>query len=136
MRRVTSYQVHSFSPITEPSWCSRGNGQSYSGDVIITSSGNICQEWAAQSPHAHPAYDSRLLHLAGRDCRNPGGVGERPWCYTSDYQTRWEYCEVPRCSKSARAKASGARARASRARARASGARARATASGARARDT
>eukprot|EP00731_Ephydatia_muelleri_P012542 Em0006g1436a len=30
-------------------------------------------------------------------CRNPGGLGERPWCYTTDPQTRWEHCNIPKC---------------------------------------
>lgn len=83
----------------DPSWCSRGDGQSYAGDMIVTTSGRVCQEWASQSPHTHPLDHPSLLHLAERDCRNPGGVGERPWCYTSEEEERWEYCDVPQCSK-------------------------------------
>ena len=30
----------------------------------------------------------------------PGGVGAGPWCYTSDPNVRWEYCDIPQCSKS------------------------------------
>ena len=29
-------------------------------------------------------------------CRNPGAAGESIWCYTSDSQKRWEYCD-PKC---------------------------------------
>ena len=32
-------------------------------------------------------------------CRNPEGRGERPWCYTTDPEVRWEYCSVPACTK-------------------------------------
>ena len=29
-------------------------------------------------------------------CRNPDG-GDRVWCYTTDSDFRWEYCDVPTC---------------------------------------
>ena len=32
-------------------------------------------------------------------CRNPGGSPGGPWCYTTDPATRWEYCDIPLCSK-------------------------------------
>ncbi len=81
------------------SWCSRGNGQDYSGDVTSTESGTVCQEWFSQTPHRHISYSAEELYVAGRECRNPGGRGLRPWCYTSDAFSRWEYCDVPKCSK-------------------------------------
>ena len=28
-------------------------------------------------------------------CRNPDD-GDRVWCYTTDSDTRWEYCDVPK----------------------------------------
>ena len=31
-------------------------------------------------------------------CRNPEGRGKHPWCYTTDPNMRWEYCNVPNCS--------------------------------------
>lgn len=30
-------------------------------------------------------------------CRNPGGISDRPWCYTSNPSIRWEFCPVPEC---------------------------------------
>ena len=30
-------------------------------------------------------------------CRNPGKESEGPWCYTTDKNKRWEYCDVPFC---------------------------------------
>lgn len=31
-------------------------------------------------------------------CRNPDGE-PRPWCFTTDPNKRWEFCDIPRCSK-------------------------------------
>ncbi|CAI8014729.1 Tyrosine-protein kinase receptor cam-1 [Geodia barretti] len=41
------------------------------------------------------------LEGAGRYCRNPGGLGEHPWCFVSDPNTgqRWGYCDVPVCEQ-------------------------------------
>lgn len=33
-------------------------------------------------------------------CRNPDNQ-RKPWCYTTDSETRWEYCQVPTCGDSA-----------------------------------
>ena len=30
-------------------------------------------------------------------CRNPGGSGNKPWCYTTDPQIEWDYCNVQLC---------------------------------------
>ena len=41
------------------------------------------------------------LKNAFNNCRNPGGAGKRPWCFTSDKNKRWEYCYIGTdCSKS------------------------------------
>ena len=32
-------------------------------------------------------------------CRNPDGRGAAPWCYTTDPDVEWEYCDVPKCGK-------------------------------------
>lgn len=83
--------------VTEVSLCSRGDGQSYAGETSKTESGIVCQDWAAQNPHTHFEFDPSLLHRARRECRNPGGLGERPWCYTINSSVRWDYCDIPQC---------------------------------------
>ena len=62
---------------------------------------------AFQKPHSHDrdetghqAYWKKLGQTpaeAGNSCRNPES-GPRPWCYTMDPKTRWEYCRIPPCA--------------------------------------
>ena len=67
-----------------------------------TKSKRLCQLWSSQTPHKHPMlpsiYSTELFN-AGYSCRNPGGLGERPWCYTTDGNLRWEYCDIRPCGK-------------------------------------
>lgn len=32
-------------------------------------------------------------------CRNPSNSEGGPWCYTTDPNTRWQYCDIPACSE-------------------------------------
>ena len=74
-------------------------GLSYHGSINTTYSGRVCQKWVAASPHAHPLTPLNRPNLEGNNyCRNPDGRGDRPWCYTTDPEVRWEYCDVPACS--------------------------------------
>ena len=34
------------------------------------------------------------LKNASNYCRNSGGAGKRPWCFTNDKNKRWEYCHI------------------------------------------
>ncbi len=48
-------------------------------------------------------HDYCLLFVRGLDnnyCRNPDNE-RMPWCYTTDSETRWEYCKVPSCGDGA-----------------------------------
>eukprot|EP00554_Chaetoceros_debilis_P000078 CAMPEP_0194095864 /NCGR_PEP_ID=MMETSP0149-20130528/57049_1 /TAXON_ID=122233 /ORGANISM="Chaetoceros debilis, Strain MM31A-1" /LENGTH=356 /DNA_ID=CAMNT_0038781825 /DNA_START=366 /DNA_END=1439 /DNA_ORIENTATION=- len=71
----------------------------YRGDIAVTIGGKQCQRWDQQSPHAH-SYPPETYPAAGLDgnnfCRNPSS-GFRAWCYTTDPNVRWEYCDVPVC---------------------------------------
>ena len=31
--------------------------------------------------------------------RNPDAEPGGPWCYTTDRNVRWEYCDIPRCKR-------------------------------------
>ena len=82
--------------------CATGDGRGYRGNVAVTSSGRTCQRWSQQRPHRHPTDPNTFptdLADNGNLCRNPGGLGTGPWCYTEDPDVRWEYCTVPRCGK-------------------------------------
>ncbi|XP_028399068.1 mucin-like protein [Dendronephthya gigantea] len=37
------------------------------------------------------------LNNAKNYCRNPKNSGKRPWCFTTDRNKRWEYCDIPKC---------------------------------------
>ncbi|CAG2185610.1 PLG [Mytilus edulis] len=68
----------------------------YNGTRSITASGITCQRWDSNFPHIPNYWPS------GRGnknyCRNPDET-DRPWCYTSDPETRWEYCGIDLCGE-------------------------------------
>ncbi|XP_062617727.1 plasminogen-like [Saccostrea cucullata] len=71
-------------------------GLEYRGTTSVTRSGRTCQRWDSQYPHYHAFY---ILPSSNENfCRNPDS-DSRPWCYTTDPQKRWEYCDVPVCVK-------------------------------------
>ncbi|XP_028416142.1 plasminogen-like, partial [Dendronephthya gigantea] len=75
------------------------NGSSYNGNISVTSSGIPCQSWTEQCPHRHTMNTTYPeLNNAKNYCRNPKNSGQRPWCFTTDRNKRWEYCEIPKCT--------------------------------------
>lgn len=70
-------------------------GLDYVGAISTTITGRTCQHWKKQSPHAHRFYNVGDGH---NYCRNPDREA-KPWCYTTDKDKRWEYCDIPLCSK-------------------------------------
>uniref|UniRef100_UPI00398F39A6 plasminogen n=1 Tax=Pristiophorus japonicus TaxID=55135 RepID=UPI00398F39A6 len=78
--------------------CFTGKGQAYRGSVSTTISGIICQSWSSQTPHRHSRTQENYpcKGLEDNYCRNPDNEKE-PWCYTTDADTRWEYCQVQKC---------------------------------------
>ena len=82
--------------------CFTGRGRGYNGTINITRSGKACQRWSEQAPHQFILPSSQYPEIAGGHnyCRNPGSrAPEGPWCFTTDPNTRWEYCDVPKCGK-------------------------------------
>ena len=75
------------------------------GTLSTTVNGRTCQAWASNTPHA-PNSDSQNdanypdgSRTAARNyCRNPDSSSLGPWCYTTDPNKRWEYCDIPFCS--------------------------------------
>uniref|UniRef100_A0A3P8Y9C5 receptor protein-tyrosine kinase n=1 Tax=Esox lucius TaxID=8010 RepID=A0A3P8Y9C5_ESOLU len=71
----------------------------YQGPVSSTSSGIPCQRWSQKVPHLHHLSVDVIPELRNAEnfCRNPGGENEKPWCYTTNPNIRWEYCNVTKC---------------------------------------
>ncbi|KAJ8396209.1 hypothetical protein AAFF_G00020760 [Aldrovandia affinis] len=84
--------------IPEELTCATGDGSAYRGNVAVTESGKKCQIWASQLPHKHSRTPENYpcKGLTMNYCRNPDNE-RMPWCYTTDSNTRWEYCKVPTC---------------------------------------
>uniref|UniRef100_A0A8C9FAX8 Plasmin n=1 Tax=Pavo cristatus TaxID=9049 RepID=A0A8C9FAX8_PAVCR len=77
--------------------CINGNGKDYRGTVAKTGNGRTCQEWSSQSPHSHKYFTPLTHPRAGLDknyCRNPDGDVNGLWCFTTDPEKIWEYCEL------------------------------------------
>jgi hypothetical protein len=65
----------------------------YRGCQTVTRSGKTCQDWDSQRPHEHSRTPENHPYsgLDSNYCRNPDGE-ETIWCYTTDSESRWEYC--------------------------------------------
>uniref|UniRef100_A0A3Q3Q4N6 Kringle domain-containing protein n=1 Tax=Monopterus albus TaxID=43700 RepID=A0A3Q3Q4N6_MONAL len=83
--------------------CTTGEGEAYRGTIAVTESGKTCQSWSAQTPHKHNRSPDNYpcKGLDSNYCRNPDNE-RMPWCYTTDPETRWEYCKVPSCGDAPR----------------------------------
>ncbi|CAB1431083.1 unnamed protein product [Pleuronectes platessa] len=78
--------------------CLSCNGEDYRGPMDHTESGRECQRWDLEEPHNHLYHPKRHPHegLDDNYCRNPDGR-HRPWCFTTDPNTPWEYCDIKVC---------------------------------------
>ncbi|XP_071478660.1 apolipoprotein(a)-like [Diadema antillarum] len=68
----------------------------YRGSVSVTRSGRTCQRWTLQAPHQHSRTPDNYPNAGLGDhnyCRNPDNVNTA-WCYTTDRNRRWEYCDI------------------------------------------
>ncbi|KAI0236127.1 Plasminogen, partial [Lamellibrachia satsuma] len=95
--------IPSCDPDTLPLECLLSvSGTEYIGHVSITKSGNTCQRWSAQTPRRHTYTDIHMFpdssfDAASNHCRSPDRRN-RPWCYTTNKDKRWEHCDIPMCS--------------------------------------
>ena len=48
-----------------------------------------------RSPHKPSKWPAIRRH---NYCSNPDNDPKGAWCYTIDKNTRWEYCDIPRCN--------------------------------------
>eukprot|EP00058_Branchiostoma_floridae_P012670 XP_002598158.1 hypothetical protein BRAFLDRAFT_82943 [Branchiostoma floridae] len=73
-------------------------GASYIGTVNVTVNGLVCQRWDQQAPWTHRWNPSNHpdKNLASNYCRNPDN-GSGPWCYTTNPDVSFEYCNVSVC---------------------------------------
>lgn len=74
----------------------------YRGNISITTSGKTCQRWDSQLPHSQEYGNNLPLGASIHEnyCRNPDSRDAiTPWCYTTDANVRWEYCDIPICGK-------------------------------------
>ena len=84
-------------------------GLGYTGNIDRTKSGYVCQRWDSEHVHSHSRQISasdlpdKTLDDAANYCRSPSNFPEdtTPWCYTTDKDKRWEYCDVPICGRHA-----------------------------------
>lgn len=76
-------------------------GRWYNGTVNVTASGLVCQAWTDNYPQQHERSPLVFPELLGAEnyCRNPGAEEEKPWCYTTVLEKRWEFCDVPQCGQ-------------------------------------
>ncbi|XP_071078829.1 plasminogen-like [Haliotis cracherodii] len=83
------------------------NGRAeYDGTLSTTRSGYSCQRWDDHTTHSHLNNGDDSSHFSADDsleeaanyCRTPTTDGEiYPWCYTTDPNKRWEFCDLPEC---------------------------------------
>ncbi|CAH1252246.1 PLG [Branchiostoma lanceolatum] len=78
--------------------CRVGNGAAYRGTLSETATGKTCQRWDSQTPHQHDRTAANYPSggLEQNYCRNPDNW-DGLWCYTTDPNHRWDYCDVPLC---------------------------------------
>jgi len=78
--------------------CAEDGYAGYRGNLTVTEGSYTCQRWDSQEPHSHSRKPRRFPDsgLDNNYCRNPDGE-PRNWCYTTDPNKRWQFCDVPSC---------------------------------------
>ncbi|VDI19506.1 plasminogen, partial [Mytilus galloprovincialis] len=70
-------------------------GKNYTGTISKTRFGNTCQPWSSLTPYTHRF--SVKMEDHENYCRNPDNEEYGPWCYTTNPDVRWEFCDIPYC---------------------------------------
>jgi hypothetical protein len=71
------------------------NGHDYRGCQTKTVSGDTCQKWTVQTPQEHQRLLDTFKGVGLNNhnyCRNPDNE-ETIWCYTTNPDVRWDYCD-------------------------------------------
>ncbi|CAG0904427.1 unnamed protein product, partial [Darwinula stevensoni] len=83
-------------------------GKEYVGTKDVTETGKPCLDWSSQ-PYGMPwDFFNQKMHFSEHFlnlnpsihknyCRNPALYREKPWCFVSDADIEWEYCDIPFC---------------------------------------
>ena len=80
----------------------QSKGMTYRGRVRTTVTGKVCQAWTSNYPHIHSRHPENFPNAGLADgpyCRNPDG-DKQPWCFTTDANVLWDYCDICRESSS------------------------------------
>eukprot|EP00302_Diacronema_sp_CCMP2436_P010630 CAMPEP_0179907934 /NCGR_PEP_ID=MMETSP0982-20121206/44237_1 /TAXON_ID=483367 /ORGANISM="non described non described, Strain CCMP 2436" /LENGTH=958 /DNA_ID=CAMNT_0021808931 /DNA_START=29 /DNA_END=2906 /DNA_ORIENTATION=+ len=75
----------------------QADGSDYVGQVRRTAGGKYCQRWDETYPHNHEYTSATYPQSdlgAHNYCRNPDGE-HSPWCFTTDAEEEWDFCDVP-----------------------------------------
>ena len=90
--------LFSASPVTG---CYTGTGKDFHANVSVTEKGLVCQAWNSTKPHFHILSPEDHPEIGGGHnfCRNPGGQKIKPWCFTTDADTEFDFCNIPRCGE-------------------------------------
>ena len=102
-RKIVLCKTCNFRSILGLSGCSNFlPSTAYDGNLSVTANGRQCQAWSAKSPHDHNFDEDSLfpadgsVFVAMNYCRDPNNEG-RIWCYTTDPDVIWEYCNFLPC---------------------------------------
>ena len=69
-------------------------------DTHTTISGKTCQNWNSNWPHRpNDKMRSRLGFTGHNFCAIADPYDSRPFCYTTDPNKRWEYCDCQICNR-------------------------------------
>jgi len=81
--------------------CYTGSGKDFRANVSVTEKGFVCQAWNVTKPRYHLLSPEDHPEIGGGHnfCRNPGGQKEKPWCFTTNSDTKFDFCDIPRCGE-------------------------------------